>query len=150
VGDHNAQGYPTYTGEAVLWGSGDDQYRYRTQLSDGATSVVSEYNSLGVMRTRQIVVSSSAVDVTAQEQQFVYPGTEDDGVPDPQNLPKQYTKPTQTTVISRDDRGRTRAVSEQAVFDDTGRPTKQVTADGAVTETVYDELSPREWCYLWG
>jgi hypothetical protein len=129
VGDHNAQGYPTYTGEAVLWGSGDDQYRYRTQLSDGATSVVSEYNSLGVMRTRQIVVSSSAVDVTAQEQQFVYPGTEDDGVPD---------------------RGRTRAVSEQAVFDDTGRPTKQVTADGAVTETVYDELSPREWCYLWG
>jgi RHS repeat-associated protein len=142
LGDHNAQGNPTYTGEAALWGSGDDQYRYQTQLSDGATNVVSEYNSLGVMRSRQIVVSSSAGNVTAQEQQFVYPGTEDDGVPDPQNLPKQYTKPTQTTVVSRDDRGRTRNVSEHAVFDDTGRPTKQVTADGAITETLYDDTIP--------
>jgi YD repeat-containing protein len=142
LGDHNAQGYPTYTGEAALWGSGDDQYRYQTQLSDGATNVVSEYNSMGVMRSRQIVVSSGAGDVTAQEQQFVYPGTEDDGVPDPQNLPKQYTKPTQTTMVSRDDRGRTRNVSEQAVFDDTGRPIKQVTPDGVVTETVYDTTVP--------
>jgi YD repeat-containing protein len=142
VGDHNAQGNPTYTGEAALWGSGDDQYRYQTQLSDGATNVISEYNSLGVMRSRQIIVSSSAGNITAQEQQFVYPGTEDDGVPDPQNLPKQYTKPTQTTVVSRDDLGRTRNVSEHAVFDDTGRPTKHVTADGAVTETLYDDTVP--------
>jgi YD repeat-containing protein len=142
LGDHNAQGYPAYAGEAALWGSGDDQYRYRTQLSDGATNVVSEYNSMGVMRTRQVVVSSGAGDVTAQEQQFIYPGTEDDGVPDPQNLPKQYQKPTQTTVVSRDDRGHTRNVSEQAVFDATGRPIKQVSVDGTVTETVYDENIP--------
>jgi hypothetical protein len=143
LGDHNAQGNPTYTGEASLWGSGDDQYRYQTRLSDGATDVVSEYNSMGVMRSREVVVSSPTGDTVVQEQQFVYPGTEDDGVPDPQTLPEQYTKPTQTTVVSRDNHGRTRTVSEHAVFDDTGRPTKHVTADGTVTETVYDETVPK-------
>jgi YD repeat-containing protein len=97
---------------------------------------------MGVMRSRQVIISSDAGDVTAQEQQFLYPGTEDDGVPDPQLLPKQYAKPTQTTVVSRDDQGRTRAVSEQAMFDENGRPIKQVTVDGTVTETVYDETIP--------
>jgi YD repeat-containing protein len=142
IGEHTPSGWPTYPNHNTLWQSGDDQYRYQTQLSDGATRVALEYNSLGLMVDRQVTVSTPAGDTTVQQQQFTYLGTEDGGVPDPQTLPKQYAKPTQTTVVSRDDKGHTRAVTEKMAFDDAGRVTKHVAVDGAVTKTVYDEQVP--------
>jgi hypothetical protein len=103
VGANMARGWPTYPSEDALWLSGDGEFRYKTQLSDGVTRVVSEYNSLGIMIARQTTVSTSRGDAVVQEQQFVFPGTETGGVPDPQVLPQQYAKPNQTTVVFRDD-----------------------------------------------
>jgi YD repeat-containing protein len=142
VGERTASGWPTYPGAGALWASGDGQFRYRTQLSDGVTRVVSEYNSQGLMVGRDMVVTTGVGDVVVQEQEFVFPGTQTGGVPDPQLLPKQYAKPVSTVVVFRDSRGRAREVSEQTVFDEVGRVTKQVSADGQVTETVYDTEVP--------
>jgi YD repeat-containing protein len=138
VGDHTASGWPMYANQGALWGSGDDEFTYQTQLSDGVTRVVSEYNSQGLMTARRMVVFSGAGDATVQEQYFVFPGTENGGVADPQLLPKHYQRPIMTRAVFRNDRGGTREVSQSMLFDDTGRVTKQVSADGQITETVYD------------
>jgi YD repeat-containing protein len=142
VGEHNTSGYPLYGGETALWGSGDGEYRYRTQFSDGVTRVISEYNSMGLMIGREIVVPSGAGDVTVQQQQFVYPGTHGGGVPAPGVVPAQYQKPSHATVVFSDDRGRTRTVTEETVFDEIGRVTQQVSADGATAVTTYDDRVP--------
>jgi YD repeat-containing protein len=142
VGDHTAHGWPKYASLSALSTSGDGEFRYKTQLSDGATRMVSEFNSQGLMVARTMLASSPIGDVAVQEQKFRYPGTESGGVADPQLLPKQYQRPTHTTVIFRDQQGRMREVSEQTVFDDAGRITKEVSADGQVTETVYDTVVP--------
>jgi YD repeat-containing protein len=142
IGERTASGWPTYPGQGVLWASGDGEFRYQTQLSDGSTDVVSEYNSQGLMINRTMVVSSPSGDISVQQQRLEFPGTQGGGVPDPQLLPKQYAKPVKTTVVFGDDRGRDREVSEQTSFDEAGRLTEQVSADGSVTQTVYDTEVP--------
>jgi YD repeat-containing protein len=143
VGEHTWHGFPTYTSEAELWASGDGEYRYRTRLSDGVTRTLSEYNSMGLMIGREVVVPSAHGDAMPQKQQFVYPATQDGSVPDPSLVPAHYQKPINTTVVFRDDRGNSRTVSEKTVFDRSGRVTKQVSADGSIAVSVYDDFVPQ-------
>ena len=116
-----ASGHPTYAGGAGLLGSGDDQYRYSTVLSDGATRVVSEYNSTHLLVDRDVEVSTDAGAVVVREQEFTYLGTEEGGVPDPAELPDQYQRPTGTGLTFRTGPAGPGPSSEGYVFDEHGR-----------------------------
>ncbi|KAA9110502.1 RHS repeat-associated core domain-containing protein [Microbacterium rhizomatis] len=137
-----ASGWPVYAGERDVFDSGDSRFRYQTVVSDGATRVVSEYNSTHLLIDRSVEVTTPNGPVVLQEQGFAYLGTEGDGVPLPWDLPEQFNRPTETEVTFRDAAGRERSTSEEYEFDTFGRPTSQIAVDGAVTKTVYDEMVP--------
>jgi RHS repeat-associated protein len=137
-----ASGWPVYRGESDVFESGDDGFRYVTAVGDGASRVVSEYNSLHLLVDRRMEVTTPSGPMVAREQQFGYPGAEGGGVPDPAALPEQYARPTEVAVVHRDAIGRERRVVEGFEFDRFGRLVERVGADGAVTTTVYDEVVP--------
>ncbi|KAA9108016.1 RHS repeat protein [Microbacterium rhizomatis] len=137
-----ASGWPVYAGESDVFSSGDNTFHYQTALSDGATRVISEYNSTHLLIDRSVEVTTPSGPVTLQEQAFEYPGTEDDKVPAPWDLPAQFNRPTTTHVIFRDTAGRERDTSEQYEYDTYGRLTSHTSTDGAVTETTYDDTVP--------
>ncbi|KAA9105621.1 RHS repeat-associated core domain-containing protein [Microbacterium rhizomatis] len=137
-----ASGWPVYAGEKDVFDSGDSGFRYQTVLSDGPTRVTSEYNSTHLLIDRSVEVTTSNGPVTLQKQGYRYPGTDGDKVPLPWDLPEQFNRPTTTDVTFRDAAGRERTTSEQYEFDTFGRPTSQISADGAVTETTYDDTIP--------
>lgn len=139
-----ASGHPTYRGAGELFASGDDLYRYSTALTDGPTTVISEYNATGLLIGREVTVTTPAGVEVIQEQGFTYPGTETGGVPDPAALPDQYNRPTTTTSTHRNPGGGTRTVAEDYVFDAYGRVTLQTAADGTSTETSYDPVIPAD------
>ncbi|KAA9108017.1 RHS repeat-associated core domain-containing protein [Microbacterium rhizomatis] len=137
-----ASGWPVYAGEADVFASGDSGFHYQTVLSDGATRVISEYNSTHLLTDRSVQVTTPSGPVTLQEQAFGYPGMDGDKVPAPWDLPEQFNRPTTTGVTFRDAAGRQRDASEQYEFDTFGRPVSHTSADGSVTETTYDQTIP--------
>lgn len=140
-----ASGYPTYAGAAELFASGDDAYRYSTAVSDGATTVESEYNSQGLLVARETRVTTSSGQRTVQRHAFTYPGTETGGVPDPRALPDQYNRPIEASITYVGlQAGRERTVSEEYAFDAYGRVVSQTAPDGTISTTVYDEAVPAD------
>ncbi|KAA9110826.1 RHS repeat protein [Microbacterium rhizomatis] len=134
-----ASGWPMYAGEGDVFSSGDGAFRYRTALSDGATRVISEYNSTHLLIGRSVEVTTESGPVVIQEQAFRYPGTDGGTVPDPWDLPAQFNRPTAAEVTYRDDAGRERTTSDAYEFDPHGHMVSHTSPDGTVTETVYDE-----------
>ncbi|KAA9108270.1 RHS repeat domain-containing protein [Microbacterium rhizomatis] len=134
-----ASGWPTYAGEGDVFSSGDSGFRYRTVLSDGATRVISEYNSTHLLIDRSVEVTTANGPVVLQEQTFEYPETAGGTVPAPWALPEQFNRPTHTNVVFRDGAGRERITSGEYAFDRYGKVTSQTSADGTITDTVYDD-----------
>lgn len=137
-GTATSSGWPDFNGEGDVFWSGDPAFRYRTALSDGATRVVSEYNSGHTLVSRDIIVAGASGETTVQAQSFTRPGTEEGGVPDPAALPADWAMPVRTETTFRDERGGERAEVELVEYDALGRATRTVAADGKVTETWYD------------
>lgn len=137
-----SSGWPAYGGEGELFWSGDGAFRYRTVLSDGATRVVSEYNSQRLLVDRRLAVTTASGEHILQAQAFTYPGTEGGAVGDPDSLPGNWSSPTAIEITHRDTAGRTRALAETTEFDALAREVARTAADGTVTRTVYDPIVP--------
>jgi RHS repeat-associated protein len=137
-----SSGWPAYGGEGELFWSGDPAFRYRTAMTDGATRVVSEYNSQHILVDRRMVVTTPSGELTLQEQAFSYPGTEGGGVGDPDALPGNWSRPTAIEITHRDSAGATRSVTETTEFDALGRESARTAADGTVTRNDYDPVVP--------
>jgi RHS repeat-associated protein len=137
-----SSGWPTYGGDAEVFWSGDAGFRYVTAVSDGATRVESEYNSLHELIDRRMISMTSSGEATLREQSFVYFGTDDGGVPDPQTLPGFWSRPVASQTLIRDPAGRERSESESFVFDELGRMVDRTAIDGTRTTTVYDDVVP--------
>lgn len=142
VGETLPSGWPVYAGERDLFHSGDPAFRALTVMTDGATSVVSEYNALHTLVGRRMVASTPSGDLELQEHAFTYPGTEDGGVPDPAALPANWSRPTLAAVTHRDQLGASRTTADATEFDDVGRLVSRMTPDGTVTRTEYDPDVP--------
>jgi len=140
AGDGTASsGWPRYGGDANVFSSGDPGFRYVTELSDGATRVESEYNSLHALMSRRMFASTAEGEVVIREQSFGYP---DGGVPNPRALPGNWSRPVSAELTIRDAAGRDRRASETFEFDDLGRMVARTSVDGTRTATVYDETLP--------
>lgn len=137
----DADGGSRYAGEAALFLSGDDDYRYRTRLTDGRSTAVSTFNSTHLMVERDVEVLTASGPLVVQEQRMTYPGTEDGGVVDPINLPANYGRPTGVDVLLRDAQGATRTMTQMMEFDDAGRSVEEVAADGTTTVREYGPFS---------
>lgn len=145
IGDGTpSSGWPTYAGDDDVFRSGDPSFRYSTELSDGATRVRSEYNSLHELIGRHLVVTTPSGEVTLREQAFVYPGTDDGGVPDPAALPGNWPRPVRSETTFRDPHGGTRTAVESFEFDELGRMTGHTAIDGSHTATEYDDVVPAD------
>lgn len=143
VGDGTmSSGWPIYGGERDVFWSNDPSFRYSTELSDGATRVRSEYNSLHELVGRHVVATTASGDVTLREQAFTYPGTEDGGVPDPAGLPGNWSRPIRSEMTYRDAYGGSRTTTETFAFDELGRVVTRTAVDGTRTESRYDEVVP--------
>lgn len=137
-----SSGWPEYGGEEDLFWSGDSSVRYRTELSDGATRVVSEYNSQHLMLSRRMIVTTGSGERDLQALAVTYPGTEGAAVPDPEALPGNWSRPAETVTTYRDARGGERSVSESTEYDLLGREVSRISSDGTVTTTEYDPVVP--------
>lgn len=135
-GDRLPSGWPSFDGGDLFW-SGDPAYRYRTVLSDGATRVVSEYNSLHTLVERRMLASTPSGEHELQRLDFTYPGTEEQGVPDPAALPANWARPALTEVTYRSVTGQTRTTAEQIEYDAAGRAVTQTTAEGTSIAVDY-------------
>lgn len=142
AGERTSSGWPHYDDESDLFWSGDPAFRYQTVLSDGATRVVSEYNSLGTLVGREMLATTPSGEQTLQEQEFVYPETADGGTPDPAALPGNWSRPVQVATVYRDLQGATRTSTESYEFDAVGRQVSYTAADGSVTTSEYDDDVP--------
>lgn len=138
-----SSGWPRFHGGdgEVFW-SGDPSFRYQTELSDGATRVISEYNSSHLMVGRRMLATSPSGERELQDQSITYPGTEDGGVPDPAALPANWVSPTEVQVTFRDLAGRSRTTAERFEFDAVGRGVSHTGIDGTVSTTEYDQTVP--------
>jgi RHS repeat-associated protein len=142
VGETLPSGWPVYAGDGEVFRSGDPAFRARTVTTDGATSVVSEYNALHTLVGRRMVAATPSGERELQEHAFTYPGTEDGGVPDPAALPANWSRPTVAEVTHRDALGGSRSTVETTAFDDVGRLVARTSADGTETTTEYDPVVP--------
>jgi RHS repeat-associated protein len=136
-----SSGWPAYGGEGEWFQSGSSE-RYQTEMTDGATRVVSEYNSQHRLMSRRMIVTDGGGERVLQEQAFTYPGTEHGEVPDPAALPGNWSRPVQSEITHLDARGATRVVTESTEYDELGRQVALTAADGTRTTTVYDDEVP--------
>jgi RHS repeat-associated protein len=136
VGGSLGSGWPAHGSGTAL--PTDPAHRYRTEMSDGKTRVVSEYNALHVLVERQMVATGASGEFTLQEQSFRYPWSGDPSLPDPSEVRGSWAKPTSTEVVFRDASGAERSSIEAYEFDAFGRPVSATAADGTLTRTVYD------------
>lgn len=137
-----ASGWPAYAGESDVFWSGDPAFRYVTELTDGATRVVSEYNSQHLLVRRSTIVTTPSGQQLPHDQTLAYPGTEDGGVPDPEALPGNWSRPRTVAVTYRDGHGGERTAVETFEFDARGRAVRHTTPDSSETTTAYDEEVP--------
>lgn len=138
-----SSGWPVFAGERELFWSADPAFRYRTAITDGETTIISEYASSHLLVRRSVVGSSRSGTQVLQEQSFTYPGTEHGGVADPHALPGNWSRPSVTNISSHDATGATRTETESYAFDDAGRMISRIEADGTRTTSEYDpEIRP--------
>lgn len=137
-----SSGWPAYNDEGELFWSHDAAASYSSVLSDGATRVVSTYNSQHRIIDRSMVVTTTGGEATIQQQRFTYPGTEGGELPDPAALPANWSRPTSTVIAHRDPQGNERTETQLAEFDALGREISRTTPDGTVTTTEYDPVVP--------
>ncbi|MDR5700167.1 RHS repeat domain-containing protein [Agromyces aerolatus] len=142
VGEKLSSGWPVHAGEDALLRSSDSAFRFRTTISDGATDVISEFNSLHLLVGRRMIAASASGQRVLQEHAFTYPGTEGGGVARPAALPVNWSRPTAVEVIHRAPDGGSRTSRESTVFDELGRLISRTAADGTLTETEYDRVVP--------
>lgn len=136
-----SSGWPAFDGEQDWFRSGSSA-RYETEVTDGATRVVSEYNSQHRLVGRRLMVTGAGGERLLQEQALTYPGTEGGGVPNPEALPGNWSRPIATRITHLDANGGSRTQTESAEFDDLGRQLSATAADGTVTTTEYDREPP--------
>ncbi|KAA9108019.1 RHS repeat domain-containing protein [Microbacterium rhizomatis] len=134
-----ASGWPVYTSESDVFSSGDSGFRYQTAVSDGATRVISEYNSNHLLINRALEVSTESGPMILQNQALEYPGAAGGTVPEPWDLPQQFNRPTTARAVFHDSGNRERTTSEHYEFDTYGRATSHTSVGGSVRETTYDD-----------
>lgn len=124
AGSTPSSGWPVFQGgEGDVFWSGDPAFRYQTELTDGATRVVSEYNSQHLLVNRKMMVTGPSGEQELQSQAHTYPGTEDGGVGDPEQLEGNWSRPSASEITYRNLQGGTRTARETFEFDDAGRRT---------------------------
>lgn len=100
----------------------------RTELGDGVTRIVGDYDPQGRLTRKTLGVASPAGQAVLQEERLEYPRQGDS--PHPERL----------TVTHRDPQtGAARTVEERYEFDARGRMTERTAIDGSVTLTSYDD-----------
>lgn len=142
LGDERASGWPLYGGDGALFRSGDPAYRYRTEISDGATRVRSTYRSVHTLETRDLVVTTPSGEHVLRHHEFGYPAQGDGGLPDPDALPGNWSRPERIELTFHDRAGASRTARSEYEADEFGRVVREVAVDGVVTETAYDPPAP--------
>lgn len=135
-------GWPVYGSEGELFFSGDPAFRYRTELSDGATKVRSVYRSLHTLAARDLVVTGGSGERVLRAHEFRYPGDDEGELPDPAALPGNWSRPVSAEITHADAHGATRVTRSEYGVDDVGRIVREVGVDGTLTETEYDPPAP--------
>lgn len=137
-----SSGWPVFRGEGDVFWSGDPAFRYSTVLSDGATRVETEYNSLHVPVRQRTIGTTEQGELVLREQTFEYAGTAGGEFPDPAALEGNWARPERTDLNFRDAHGGLRTQTETSTTDARGRVVEQHAVDGTVTTTEYDEEVP--------
>ncbi|WP_308797484.1 hypothetical protein [Agromyces silvae] len=125
-----AQGLP-------VGASAADRGGYATALTDGASTIVSEFDANHLLLEREVEVTTRTGSLVVQRQAYTYPEVDGDA-----KLPPQYGQPTGVTLTHLDAAGGMREVSEAFEFDAFGRLIGQVSQDGTRTDTRYDSEVP--------
>ena len=145
---HNFTGYPDYytDGSDGLFQSGDPNWTYATELSNGLADTVSTYDSAHRLITREIDATGNPSDpmVMVQTQKMSYPAIEV-----PTDLPGNYFRPKSTTVTfgaqSSPDgitaSATSRTTTTATTYDDHGRVTSKTDETGTTTVTTYDNAA---------
>jgi RHS repeat-associated protein len=142
---HNYAGYPDYvsTTEDALFASGDKDYRYTTQISNGQLVTMSTYDAGHRLVAREIRVTGDTGQVAVQQQEMSYP----DLAP-PQSLPANFARPhtsavthlaTSTAAGVRDAGPNERTVLAATTYDDHGRVVSTVDEAGTTVTNTYDD-----------
>lgn len=137
-----SSGWPAYGGEQDLFWAADPALRYSTVITDGATRVVSEYNSLHMLLGRTTIATTASGERTIETQAIEYTGTRSGGLPDPEALEGDWARPASTALTRHDAHGGARTVTESYEYDPQGRTISHTGPDGTVTTTEYDTVVP--------
>ncbi len=140
---HNYAGYPEYLSstEDLLFERADPDYRYTTEISNGASGTLSTYDSEHRLVARTVTAQNDAGDVIVQRHAMTYPGF----FP-PQALPGNYARPltTQVQFLSKSGpggmqtKGSARTVQSSQTYDMHGRVKTSTDELGTTTTTTYD------------
>jgi len=132
-----ASGWPAQPAPALVSAAND--HRYATALTDGVTTIVSEFDANQLLLEREVEVASQAGSSVVQRQTYAYPEVDGDA-----QLPPQYGQPTAVTVSHLDGSGGHRDTSEAFEYDALGRLIGSSVHDGDTsdapvrTRTTYD------------
>ncbi len=136
-GRHNYLGWPSHvkTGTDGLFASGDFGYQYVTSVSNGTSEMVSTYNSLHLLVTRQVRTGAEGTSLSlVQTQSYAYPK-----VTSVTDLPPNYGKPASVTTVYGDPHsGATRTVTTGSTYNNEGQQLTYTDAAGNTTTTTYD------------
>ncbi|MDR5698751.1 RHS repeat domain-containing protein [Agromyces aerolatus] len=110
-----ASGWPAVAGLVAPSAAANDD-RYATALTDGASTVVSEFDGNHLLRGREVEVTTRSGSRLVQRQAYDYPEPEGDAP-----LSPQYAQPTGATVTHLDAAGGRHDTSESFEFDELGR-----------------------------
>ena len=152
--DHNYTGFPTFyqPGTDGLFASADPDYTYTTEISNGASSTQSTYDSLHRLISRAVYATSGGNPVLVQTQSACYsfdgsPCTQTSDFAPADALPGNFAKPTTTTIAFSARSGpkgvvavggNPRSTATSNIYDDHGRVVTSVDAAGTTTVTTYD------------
>ncbi|MDR5701503.1 RHS repeat-associated core domain-containing protein [Agromyces aerolatus] len=124
------QSAPVAAGAAA---TGADADGSTTSVSDGVSTVTSEFDGRARLLEREVESAGGSGSVVWQRQAYTYSEIDLGAA-----IPPQYAHPTGVTVTHLNAVGGQREATETFEFDELGRMTRQVAQDGTVTETTFD------------
>jgi RHS repeat-associated protein len=139
VGGASPSGWPLLdgAGSARLPALAD----FKTELSDGATTVRSTYTAQHQLRVRDVAVSTAAGEQLIQRQTIDYPhealtaaGAKAAGT--------LQSRPERIEVTHVGGSGASRSTATSFAYDASGRVVRESSDDGTLTETTYDDVIP--------
>jgi RHS repeat-associated protein len=147
---HNFTGYPEYgmsAGQDTLLESGDSDYSYTTQVSDGILSTQHAYNYLHLELTTQVFTADNLNNPIKNTVNTYNGETDGKYFPSFGDLPNNYQTPNAVVTTLYNDQGQTRTSRVESDFDDYGNVIAMRSYQSITEGTDFVMMSQEETVY---